>query len=129
MADLKKYLRRPETAVTAVQIDLETEGFTYEKWGGTQKAKAGDWLVNSGNDAYTIERETFAQTYEQMSPGRFIKSAPVWAREAAEDGAIQTKEGTTAYKKGDMIVFNNEDGTDGYAMSAEKFASLYEPAS
>ena len=128
MADLKKYMRRPETAVTAVQIDLETDGFEYQKWGGPQRAKAGDWLLNNGGDVYTVDRETFAQTYEEASPGRYIKSAPVWARKAKEDGAIATKEGETKYSEGDMIVYNNPDETDGYAMSRDKFKSLYQKA-
>lgn len=128
MSELKKYRRRPDTAVTAVQIDLETDGFKYQKWGGTQTASAGDWLLNNGGDVYTVEGETFANTYQESSPGRYIKSAPVWAYEAPDDGAIATKEGETHYKQGDMIVFNNADETDGYAMGAAKFQSLYELA-
>ena len=38
-----------------------------------------------------------------------------------------TKEGATAYEAGDMLVFNGPARTDGYAMSAKKFESLYEP--
>jgi hypothetical protein len=52
---------------------------------------------------------------------------PVWAEAASEDGSIATKEGRTQYRKGDYVVFNDEDGTDGYAMSAKKFESRYEP--
>jgi hypothetical protein len=40
---------------------------------------------------------------------------------------VATKEGRTSYNKGDVIVFNNEDRTDGYAMTAERFNARYEP--
>lgn len=34
MSDLRRYRRRAEATVVAVKIDLDTEGFTYRKWGG-----------------------------------------------------------------------------------------------
>lgn len=113
----------------AVQLDLDTEGFTYQKWGGTQRSKRGDWLVNNQGDVYTIDGETFARTYRQVSAGVYEKDAPVWAEQAPESGTIPTKEGSTAYKAGDYLVFNDPDGHDGYAMSRETFHSLYEPCS
>ena len=129
MSELRKYVRRADTSVTAVQLDLDTDGFTYRKWDGVQMASAGDWLVNNGGNVYTVERETFEQTYRMVSPGVYAKDQPVWARVADVDGKIQTKEGETHYRAGDMIVFNDEEGRDGYAMTAETFERLYEPAS
>ena len=35
MDDLQQYRRREKTTVTVVHVDLDTEGFTYQKWGGT----------------------------------------------------------------------------------------------
>ena len=35
--------------------------------------------------------------------------------------------GLTRYEKGNYLVFNDEDGMDGYAMLARKFESKYEP--
>ena len=40
----------------------------------------------------------------------------------------KTKEGETAYQAGDYLVSNNQDGTDAYAISAEKFQALYDIA-
>lgn len=111
----------------AVRLDLDTDGFTYQKWGGTQRCKRGDWLVSNRGDVYTIDAETFDRTYRQVSPGVYEKDAPVWAEQAAESGTIKTKEGSTAYKAGDYLVFNGPAGEDGYAMSRETFHSLYEP--
>lgn len=128
MSDLRKYQRRSETSVTAVQLDLDTDGFTYRKWGGIQQAHSGDWLVNNDGDVYTIERETFERTYRMVGLGVYVKDQPVWARMAEADGMIQTKEGETHFKVGDMIVFNDENEQDGYAMAAEAFERLYEPA-
>ena len=34
-------------------------------------------------------------------------------------------EGETHYAAGDMIVFNDPEGQDGYAMSSETFSKLY----
>src|SRR5215831_2695516 len=42
----RRYKKKPTAFVTAVQLDLDTEGFTYNKWGGKQVCKRGDWLVD-----------------------------------------------------------------------------------
>ena len=128
MARRRKFTRKPTALVTAVQLDLDTEGFTYNKWGSTQKCRRGDWLVNNNGDTYTVARESFARTYERVSQGVYIKSAPVWAEIAAQDGTVTTNEGVRAYKAGDYLVSNNEDGTDAYAISAQTFHTLYDPA-
>ncbi len=125
---LHQYRRREKTTVTAVQVDLDTEGFTYQKWGGTQRCKRGDWLLNNQGDIYTVNGETFAATYRNVSPGVYEKDTPVWAKRAEAAGVIRTKEGTTDYKAGDYLVFNDPEGRDGYAMAAETFHSLYERA-
>jgi hypothetical protein len=126
MAERHKYQKRPELSVTAVQLDLETNGFTYRKWGGEQQCRQGDWIVDNQGDVYTVNRETFARTYKQLSPGVFLKTTLVWAERADKAGTIPTQEGTTDYEPGDYIVYNNEDETDGYAMGKEKFESMYE---
>jgi hypothetical protein len=128
LAARRKYKKKSTAFVTAVQLDLDTEGFKYNKWGGKQVCKKGDWLVNNNGETYTVAEASFAQTYEFVSPGVYVKPTPVWAEIAAKPGRIKTKEGETAYRAGDYLVFNNEDGTDGYAMSAKSFKSMYEPA-
>ena len=109
-------------------VDLESEDFTYQKWGGTQRCKPGDWLVNNAGDTYTIDAEVFAKTYRELSPGVYEKVGDVWAEQALAAGVIPTKEGSTEYAAGDYLVFNDPEGRDGYAMSGETFDSLYEPA-
>lgn len=126
MSTRLKYKKKTTSFVTAVQLNLETEGFVYSKWGGEQVCRRGDWLVNNYGDTYTVSLESFAKTYQFVSPGVYVKSAPVWAEVAEKVGRVKTKEGETAHKAGDYLVFNNEDGTDGYAMGAEKFESMYE---
>lgn len=128
MSDLRKYLRHDNTPVTAVQLDLEIESFTYCKWGGIQTASAGDWLVSNDGDVYTVARESFEHSYRNVSPGVYVKAAPIWARRAGAAGKILTKEGETQYEAGDMLVFNDADEKDGYAISAETFEKLYRPA-
>ena len=128
MSVRRKYKKKPTSFVTAVRLDLDTEGFVYNKWGGKQICKRGDWLVDNNGDKYTVSQESFARTYEIVSPGVYFKSAPVWAEVAEKGGRVKTKEGETGYQAGDYLVFNNEEGTDAYAISAEKFESMYKLA-
>ncbi len=130
MSELRRYRKKPDTAVTAVRLDLETDGFTYRKWGGEQRCKAGDWVVDNDGDVYTIDAESFASTYDSApgEPGRYIKSAPVWAEKAETTGVIETKEGSTEYEAGDYLVYNGPERTDGYAMKPETFEGMYEAA-
>lgn len=126
---ISKYTRKKGTTITAVKLDLDDcSGFNYQKWGGVQTCKQGDWIVCNQGETYTIDGETFAATYEKVSPGVYAKFGDVWAEQAENDGSIDTKEGASLYLKGDWLVYNNEDLTDGYCMGSEKFASLYVPA-
>lgn len=128
MAARQKYIKRVRTEIVAVQLDLDTDGFTYRKWGGEQRCKPGDWIVNNGGDVYTVDRDTFARTYRAESPGLYRKVAPVWAEVADHDGAIRTKEGVTEYKAGAYLVFNDEAEKDGHAVTAPAFEAMYERA-
>ena len=128
MAELTKYLKKKASRVAAVQLELETDGFTYQKWGGTQTCKAGDWIVNNDGEVYTVDRDTFARTYRSVGPGLYEKVAPVWAVRTSQPGQIATKEGVTHYKAGDYLVYNGADGKDGYATDAETFEKMYERA-
>lgn len=123
----QRYRRRPDQAVSAVRLALDFDGFSYRKWGDVQRAAAGDWLVDNGGDVYTVAALTFERTYTQTGPGRWVKSAPVWAEQAKQAGSVATQEGRTHYGAGDWLVSNNEDGSDAYAISAAKFEQLYEP--
>lgn len=127
MGHRRRYRKKKDQFVVAVQLKLDTEGFTYRKWGGRQQCKPDDWLVDNQGDVYTVDREVFARTYRRLRPGMYIKATPVWAEQATEPGVVATKEGESHYEEGDYLVFNNEDGTDGYCMSVEKFESVYEP--
>ncbi len=123
-----KYLKKTTSLVLAVRLDLETDGFTYQKWDGTQTCKAGDWIVNNDGEVYTVGCETFAHTYRAVSPGVYEKVAPVWAEVAEQPGQIATKEGVTHYQAGAYLVYNDADRKDGYAVEAETFQEMYEPA-
>lgn len=128
MSERRKYRKKASSAVAAVQLDLDTPGFTYRKWGAEQRCKRGDWLVDNEGDVYTVDRDVFARTYRATSKGLYVKATPVWAEVATAPGSIPTKEGESHYEPGDYIVFNEEDGGDGYCMKATKFEEMYEPA-
>ena len=127
MSTRRRYVKRATQFVVAVQLDLETTGFTYQKWGATQSCKRGDWLVSNDGDTYTVDRESFARTYESTGPGTYVKRAPVWAEVASAAGDVRTKEGSTHYEAGDYLVYNESDGRDAYAISKQDFERMYEP--
>lgn len=126
MGERRRYRKKAGRPVTAVRVDLETDGFVYRKWGGDQHCKAGDWLVCNEGDTYTVDGEVFARTYRELSPGNFVKTTPIWAEVATEAGAVETIEGQSHYDAGDFLVSNREDGGDAYRIRAGKFESMYE---
>jgi len=128
MSERRRFVKRADQPVVAVPLALETSGFTYEKWGSTQRCKPGDWIVQNGGEVYTVDREVFARTYRQVGPGTYVKTTPIWAERAERPGAVETKEGITHYAAGDYLVFNEEHGGDPYAIAADRFHSMYEPA-
>jgi len=121
-----RYRKKPDQFVIAVQLKLDTDGLHYKKWGGEQHAKRGDWLIDNHGDVYSVDQHAFEKTYRQLSPGVYLKITPVWAEQAASAGSIRTKEGESHYQAGAYLVFNNEDGSDGYCVSAAKFEAMYE---
>ena len=129
----RKYVRRPSRPVAAVRLSLETDGLVYKKWGGEQRAKQGDWIVDNDGDVYTVDAQVFESTYRpadpRNAPGAYIKTTPVWAEQAQQAGSVTTKEGVTHYESGEYLVSNNRDGSDSYAMTAQKFDDLYVLAS
>jgi hypothetical protein len=126
MSQRRRYRRKPDQYVVAVQLKLETTGFTYRKWGAEQHCKAGDWVVDNDGEVYTVDAESFARTYREVRAGAYVKTAPVWAAVSGEGGAVSTKEGRTHHAAGDYVVSNHEDGSDSYAVAAERFHELYE---
>lgn len=124
---LKKYRKKANQKIHAIQVDLDLISFSYRKWRDTQTCKAGDWLVENNGDVYTIDQQVFAETYLQIGPATYQKIVPVWARQANADGSVETKEGRSHYKVGDFIVANHADGSDAWCMGEEKFHDLYEP--
>lgn len=126
MGERKRYRRRPGEPVIAVQLKLETEGFTYRKWGDEQHCKANDWLLDNAGDVYTVDAKSFERTYTAEGPGTYVKTGKVWAEQAGSAGRVATKEGSTAYEAGDWLVSNKEDGSDAYAVTAKKFEQSYE---
>jgi hypothetical protein len=126
MPGRRRYRRRPDHYVVAVQLDLDTPGFTFRKWGAEQRCKRGDWVVDNDGDVYTVDREVFARTYRKLRPGTYQKTTPVWAEVASADGSVATKEGRSHYRAGDYVVSNDERGGDLYCVPAAKFEAMYE---
>jgi squalene cyclase len=123
----RQYRKQDDALVAAVQLNLETDGFNYLKWGGEQHCKAGDWLVDNQGECYTVDKESFAGTYSMVSHGVYRKTGAVWAEVATKAGTVATREGGSAYVPGDYLVYNNPDGTDVYAVAKTVFEKMYEP--
>jgi len=126
MGNRRRYRKRTDRFVVAVQLDLDTAGFTYRKWDAEQRCKKGDWIVDNDGDIYSVDGEVFAKTYRKVNPGIYVKTTPIWAEVASQPGSVVTIEGESHYQSGDYLVSNNEDGTDAYCISAAKFESMYE---
>ena len=72
-----------------------------------------------------MDADSFAATYRPTGRGTYVKDTPIWAERAEAAGSVQTKEGRTHYGAGDYVVSNHEDGSDAYAIGAEKFEAMY----
>lgn len=120
-----RYVRRSDRPVMAVRLARDGEGLVYRKWRDEQRAKPGDWIVDSDGDIYTVDAEVFARTYRRVAPDIYVKITPIWAERAQTGGSVNTKEGRSHYDPGDYLVSNEPDGSDAYAMTAQKFESLY----
>ncbi len=121
-----RYKKKPNQTIIAVQLSLDTAGFDFQKWGAKQHCKKNDWLVNSNGDTYTIDQQVFTANYQQLTPGTYIKTTPVWAEVAKYNGWLETKEGKSRYMAGDYLVHNKEDGSDSYCINADKFEAMYD---
>jgi hypothetical protein len=126
--EFQRYRRKPNQFVIAVQLKLDTTGLEYTKWGGKQRCKAGDFVVDNQGDVYTVDADVFARTYRLVAPGQYVKTTSIWAVQVPQAGDVKTKEGVTHYAAGDYLVSNDEAGTDRYAIDRAKFEDMYERA-
>jgi len=85
-----RQLETPRTWVTARGQELQAE--------------AGDWLVTSGNDQWTVVGDIFAKTYQQVGPGRFAKTAKVEAVQVPKLIRVKTLEGEAVAHAGDWLL-------------------------
>ncbi|MFT5135701.1 MAG: hypothetical protein ACI9XU_002114 [Arenicella sp.] len=124
---MKKYHKKAAQTIVAVQLNLDTQGLHYKKWGANQFAKKDDWLANNNGSVYSIDNAAFERAYKLVSPGQYQKVSDIYAKLADNDGSIATLEGTTHYRKGDYLVYENPNQTgDAYAISSERFKDMYE---
>lgn len=67
MSTRRRYRKKPDQFVVAIQLDLDTEGLTYVKWGARQQCKREDCLVdNQGGYLFCKQRSLC----ENLSPGQ-----------------------------------------------------------
>lgn len=126
MGNLRRYRKLADQFVVAIQLNLDSAGFTYRKWGAEQWCNPGDWIVDNDGDIYSVNGEVFAKTYRKVGPGIYVKTTPIWAVLATQPGSVMTQEGESHYSSGDYLVSNSKDGRDCYCISSAKFESMYE---
>lgn len=63
MTPLRRDVRRVNTAIDTVRLDLDTKGFTIREWGAMQRRKKGDWVVNNDGDGYAMTAAQFEKLY------------------------------------------------------------------
>ena len=122
---------RAKGVVLAIPLDLDLVApIQYQKWGSTQTAVSGSFLMQSpAGEVYTCASDaegTAPLNYAPISdePGWFRKQGTVEAYQATAAGKIETLEGTTYYGPGDYVI-KNPDG-DMYAIGQAKFDIRYE---
>lgn len=124
-SETKTYRKRG--TVVAVRLDLDMEPLCYQKWGGAQQAKPGDWLVLSNGDTYTIDAAEFAKTYEHMHhAGIYRKTTVTYAFAVTHSGSMTTLEGESEFEAGDFICASSPEMLDGYPVSRATFEATYE---
>ena len=117
---MREYHTRP-VPTQAIQL---TTAIQYEKWGGPQSAKVGDWMLRKDGETYTCDDAVFRSTYRPLgADGWYAKHATVQADIAVGAGTIGTLEGESRFDVGDYVVTN--PGGDTYVVTAAKFAKLY----
>jgi hypothetical protein len=128
MPERRKYVKRAGANVVAVQLNLETDGFSYHKWGESQRCKPGDWIVDNAGEIYTVDRDAFERTYRPVAPGTYAKVSAVWAEVAREAGVIKTMQGLAHYQAGAYLVYNDTTTHDAYPVEQSRFEKMYELA-
>lgn len=104
---------------------LDSEHHWETDTGNQATAKRGDWLLNSGQDEWTVNHEVFIATYKELEPGKYQKTARVFARELDREITTETEEGIASGKPGEMILAGPL-GTV-WIQSKQQFTSRYEP--
>ncbi len=124
---MARYIKKNTVTAVQINLDLKDKILQYQKWGGLQTAKIGDWLVDNNGEVYTCDSKVFDNTYEMVSPGVYRKTVMITAELAVKSGSVNTIEGTSSYGKGDFIITN--PGGDQYPVDREKFFEMYERVS
>ena len=119
--------RRPDQYVIAVQLDLDTAGFTFRKWGAEQR-------VQARRLARRQRRRRLHRRRGQSSraPTASCAAAPTSRRRRcgprrARRPAASPRRRAARTTGRRLLVSNDEDGSDAYAVDAAKFEAMYEP--
>ena len=116
--------RRGEVRATVLEADWRWQTATGE-W---LQARAGDYQVSNGTgEAWSVEPEIFAQSYEHIEGDRCRRTGEVSAQPAVPGELVITLEGPATAVAGDWVI----KGAAGeqWITSAEHFAANYKRSS
>lgn len=111
--------------VSAVKLS-EARTWTTDS-GNEATAKAGDWLLTSNGDSWTVNGKVFEATYSELEDGRYKKTAAVIARRVVFPVKIETLEGLALGKPGDVALAGVLG--DCWIQTEDSFQQRYEPQS
>ncbi len=115
---------RKTTVARRAPIGVETFVLS---WGTLTAEPDEDWIViQDSGEAYPIKRDIFAQTYEEVAPGRFRKTARSRLVQVPEGmvARLATQEGELEVRYPDYVVIGAQGEV--YANSAEWVAENLE---
>jgi hypothetical protein len=107
---------------------LESDWRWQTKTGEWLQARAGDYQVSNGTgEAWSVEPEIFARSYEHVQGDRYRRIGEVFAQPAVPGELVISLEGPATASAGDWVI----KGTAGeqWITSAEHFAAHYEQMS
>lgn len=90
------------------------------------QAKAGDYVVSSGDEQWPVDKDLFESTYAKNADGKYEKTATIMARPMERDFEVESLEGPVQGKAGDYLVQGTTSG-EAWLIKKEDFEKTYVP--
>lgn len=125
MSAYRRYKRKGNEVVIAIQLDLDTEGFSYQKQGAERRCNAQDWLLSDRSGTYAVDDSTFARAFEEIGVGQYTMVGIVRAKVSDSAGHIRVGQRKVPHEPGDYLVWDESTQSIGYAVPKDWFEASY----